>query len=447
MILIRRTGKGKEILAVCFLLVVALLIRANYFLGTEIENPVRGDAFYYLTYASNLSKYGVFSQDYGSISPKADSYRTPGYPVFITMIFKSAEILNLKFYSALMISQIILGSITVWLTYLLGKIILSKSMAFFSALLTAISPHLISLGNYILTETLFTFLLILSVYIFMHFYKRCSLLIAICSGVGFGFAYLVNPVMLFTPIILVIMICASSQSPIKKKHLMSAIYFLLAFLLIVVMWHVRNLHSVEEGKQSSVDRMYMNLVIGSHRDFYDYYRLNPRDPNNPATRDHQATGGSIISFLDLLSERVVENPIDYAKWYFLEKPYLLWSWNILVGQGDIHVYPVNNSLYDKNTFALASYSFMKSAHPWILLFSLVGVLFVFRKERGSVQTSMAIIYMVLASISLVYVVLQSEPRYSVPLRPFLYLSAFYFISEVANIYKNYRTAYLNRLDT
>ena len=46
----------------------------------------------------------------------------------------------------------------------------------------------------------------------------------------------------------------------------------------------------------------------------------------------------------------------------------------------------------------------------------------FRRNRGEVET---LIYSLLIYVSAVYVVLQAEPRYSIPLRPAMYLGAMF----------------------
>ena len=213
---------------------------------------------------------------------------------------------------------------------------------------------------------------------------------------------------------------------------------LMSFLIVVLSWSARNYFNVDASKPTGSDRALGNLIIGSHDNFYDIWRKNSKDDMDPAKLDNREVRGSISKFSIILYNRIKEQPVKYAKWYFIEKPYLLWSWSILTGQGDIHIYTVRKSLYDKNRLALISYSIMKSVHLWLFFFSLMGLFFLFKRNNGENKIEVGILYIILIYVSSVYVVLQSEPRYSIPLRPEMYLCAMFFLSELVRHYKKHK---------
>jgi hypothetical protein len=132
-------------------------------------------------------------------------------------------------------------------------------------------------------------------------------------------------------------------------------------------------------------------------------------------------------------------------WYFAEKPLLLWGWDMRVGAGDIYVYPVHYSLYDTSGPARASYSLMKALHFWLFACALLSVLFIARKGPDE-SSAPAVIYGSVLLVCSVYVMAQSEPRYSIPLRPEMYILATYFIRRLYTAYQGYRSvsADLNR---
>ena len=142
-----------------------------------------------------------------------------------------------------------------------------------------------------------------------------------------------------------------------------------------------------------------------------------------------------------MKDRIASDPAHYAYWYLLKKPVLLWNWNILMGQGDIFVYPVITSLYQKSNPALVSYTIMKSLHYWVFAFALLGVipLLIQPNKKPEEHVIIVMLYITLFYISSVYVVTQSEARYSIPLRPEMYLCAVFFISSVfSSLKKNKR---------
>ena len=429
-------SKDKIYLLCCiiFITTISLWIRVSYFQQTFIDTPVRGDAANYVQYAQNLINYGVFSKSRGSFTPQPDSYWSPGYPTFIAASWLIANRLTIHPYPVTMWAQIIVGVLISILTLLIGRLFLTKGWENLPALMVSLSPHLISMGGYLLTETVFSFLLLAAIYFFSLAFINKKWWSFLSSGLLFGLSYLVNPVMFFTPIFL--MIAAVLFIVIKNTELYyllkyKAIAFFVIFFLVVGAWSFRNAVSVGSGQPSSSNRLFVNLVIGSHRDYFDIWRANPRDPNNPADKDIEVFKGSYSAFTSSLLEKFKNNPASYVKWYIIEKPVLLWSWNILVGQGDIFVYPVKESMYSKSKFAYTTYSVMKFFHYWLLGLAFIGAFFLFVNKKPTFSTPI-FLYVTLFYISSVYIITQSEPRYSIPLRPEMYLCAVFLISRCSD---------------
>jgi hypothetical protein len=144
---------------------------------------------------------------------------------------------------------------------------------------------------------------------------------------------------------------------------------------------------------------------------------------------------SYETFFLELKGKVVEDPMGMLRWYLIGKPLQLWGWDILNGQGDIYVYDVLFSLYHISKPAMVSYSIMRSLHPWLVGFCLLGLIFALR-ESGTRKSIVLALYTTIISVGLVYVVTQSEPRYSVPLRPEMYIAASYFFWKVSGLLKS-----------
>jgi hypothetical protein len=218
-----------------------------------------------------------------------------------------------------------------------------------------------------------------------------------------------------------------------KKKMITV--FLVTFMLPFVLWSVRGHLNVPSTSLSSADRALTNFIIGAHHDFFDIWRVNPRDPNNPAEIDKKAVNGSWSKFVRILSQRIYVSPGHYAKWYLYDKPKLLWSWNILIGQGDIYVYPVITSWFNTSQSAVLVHTIMKSIHGWLLFLATLGVIFIFKKIRRPEDEMAIAVYVMVVYVSAVYVILQAEPRYSIPLRPAMYLCAMFGLWQISRLMK------------
>ena len=419
-------------LQVILIALISAWFRVSYFQQTIIDIPVRGDAAHYVQYASNIINYGTFSKSSGSSSPAPDSFWAPGYPTFLAFSIIVAEKLNRDPYTVVMYFQVFLGVLISILTLSLGRTFLGEAWSILPALLVSVSPHLISIGGYLLSETLYSFMLLAAMYSLSRAFIEKKGWLFTVSGFLFGLAYLVNPVMFFTPIFLIFtagLVLRYTDPGLLVSLKYNLISCLMVFFLIVGAWSVRNMVSVPSGQPSGRDRLLINLIIGTHSDYYDIYLANPRNPNNPADMDSKNIKGSYAAFTSLLLERAAKDPGHYAKWYLIDKPILLWSWDILMGQGDIYIYPVKISFFDKSKIALAVHILMKAIHYWILAFSLMGMIFLF-KGSGPSPIVPLFLYITVIYISAVYVVTQAEPRYSIPLRPEMFLCAGFFFSKV-----------------
>jgi 4-amino-4-deoxy-L-arabinose transferase-like glycosyltransferase len=419
------------ILVTAFIICVALVLRITYVTQTDVYVPIRADARSYCIYAQNLLNHGVFSKEV-SKNPTPDSFWPPGYPTLLASILYSFG--NKHFYPAALFAQALLGALTAGMVFVLGSFFLPLWAAAAAGVLTACSPHLMSIGGYLLTETLFTFNLVLFLLAYVIAIKTEKSGYFVSAGLIAGITYLVNPVIFFAPLL-----CAGlfflrsdidgfSSGNMKKKRIS---LFLIAFMVPWLLWSARCHLNVPATSSSSSNRALINFIIGAHHDFFDIWRADPRDPTNPAEIDKRKVNGSWTKFLTILAARIWDKPGHYAHWYFYEKPKLLWSWDILVGAGDIYIYPVTTSWFQTSGVASAIYAIMKSIHWWLFFIGLSGGLFLHQHWHSQSGQMIKIIYLCAIYVAAVYVVLQSEPRYSIPLRPLMYLCAMFGLWQIS----------------
>lgn len=212
-------SKRLTVLIVCLITITALFLRVKYVEQTVIHAPIRTDAKQYVTYGYNIYSHGVFSKELSS-EPSPDSLRSPGYPMLISLAFMIGG--KNFFYPITLYIQTIISSLLVPLTFLIGIHFLSRFWALLAATLVAISPHLISMTSYFLTETLFSFILLFSIITFYLSLKKGHLFYFILSGLLFGFTYLTNETALFLPFLFVIILIYSiyyvQRINISKKN-------------------------------------------------------------------------------------------------------------------------------------------------------------------------------------------------------------------------------------
>lgn len=154
----------------------------------------------------------------------------PGYPLFIgiTNLF-----INNLFLSAKIVS-FISSSITILLSYLLGKELYNKEAGLFAALVYAVYPVIliISVDGY--SDVLFFCFLILSLYLFIISIRKSGILIHCLLAVSVAMAYLTRPEGLFLLLLPVLQLFGFfTTMKFDRKYLFKISLVFLIFALII----------------------------------------------------------------------------------------------------------------------------------------------------------------------------------------------------------------------
>ncbi|HEY2395392.1 MAG TPA: hypothetical protein VGH81_05325 [Rudaea sp.] len=447
-------GSGSKLpqrrFALCAFAIVllALVIRVLYVWMTTVEFPIRGDVNQYVLYAWNLTHRSVFSTalpDADSAPP--DDYRGPGYPMFLAgaMILAGHSDLPLRsgpegrsalgyvtdtWMKIALGFQIVLGTATVWFVIALGRFWLADGWALAAGLLTALWPHLVTFTGVLLSETLFALLLLLALWLSCLAYEARSRIFMAAAGAVWGVAYLVNPLIALFPLVAAALI-------LRGRGRRLAATLVAAFLLAPAVWTIRNAVSVRDS--GTLHRAEENFVQGSWPEFLTAF--NSQRDNDISRRivdavntEAQQLKGSFAAGLVEIEARMAQDPRYYAAWYVARKPYLLWDWSIRVGAGDIYFLPVQHSPFEKIPVLSTVRAALRWANPLIFAlaaacsFTILGLSLLRRK--GSAPALLA--GLLLLYLTSVHVVLQAEPRYSIPYRPeeiLLALTAAAWLSE------------------
>jgi hypothetical protein len=403
---------------VAALALLAFALRVSYFLGAQVDVPLRGDVLEYWNYALNLVRFGVFSAaDPGTLAPAPDAWRSPGYPAFLAACLRLAPDPDRGFVLAQWL-QMLLGAALVPMTVALGRRWLARSWALLAGFAVAVWPHLVVFASTLLSETLFAFALLLAAWLASLAQSRDSPRVAAAAGFAAGGAALVNPLVLLFPPLWAGLLAWRGQRRV-------ALGFLLAFAFVAGAWELRN--AGLGGGAGAAQRAQTNFVQGSWPLYHS--ALNDRFDNEIAAayfgqveeevRDMHANPRAGLAEV---GARLRASPGEYLRWYLLEKPWLLWDWSVRVGWGDVYFLQTQRSPFERVPVLHALHAGAKALNPIVFALALAAAFYSLgslRRLRSRSPAALARLQVALLCcyVTAVHVVLQAEPRYAVAYRP------------------------------
>ncbi len=403
-------------LPLALVVTLAVALRCWFIFGGTVKNPMLGDAIQYCDYAWNLARSHIFSlapPGSGTVTP--DSFRDPGYPLLLACLLLLLGSGDAWYYAVLLI-QAVLGALSAGLAMLIASRWLGQRAALLVGLAVALWPHNVAISSFLLTESLCGFLVLLAIGLLVRAAESSRPVLWAAAGLGFGAAALVNVTLtLFCPLLA---LCLMARRAAPRSALMA---LLLGSMLLPGAWSVRNLTIASES--TAEGRGMINLVQGSWADYHSAdYKARRGDEQAKQTiaaigNDTQLAQKSPEAWLAVMLDRVEHDPLHYLAWYAW-KPELLWAWSIRVGAGDIYPYPVAHSIYNVYPLMRLFESLCVAVNPVLFVLMAAAVILVLaRPGKLGVPVGLYAAALLLAYETLIYTVLQSEPRYSIPFRP------------------------------
>ncbi len=219
------------------LLVVALVISALLQGGLIIVQPLRihvspgPDSQEYMSIASHLVHDGTYSHD----QEAPTRMRQPLYPLFLAAIWTVTGALHLQVVAAI---QALLTVGSICLVYLIGLRLFNAVTAGVGAILVALYLPLAIISTLILTEGVYTFLLLGTSYFMLRWADENTVKAAALVGLGIGLMTLCRSTTLYLiPFLPVVLWLVSDRSPAQITKGMVA---LLAAALVLLPWGIRN---------------------------------------------------------------------------------------------------------------------------------------------------------------------------------------------------------------
>ncbi len=267
----------------CILVFSGLVLRLLFFFIYQPWNPqvehelvLNGDAVQYHYLAISILKYHNFADNV---------FRTPLYPTFIAILY---GIFGINPYIVLLF-QIILSSIGIFIIYDMAKMLTNRTVGLVAAGILAFDPHQITFASWLFSDSLFTFLFILSIYYFVKGINNKNIGNIIFSAVILGLNILNKPVVQFFPVAMILLCLIWRTETLKTKLKYAVIYLTIPFMLALP-WLLRN--KVKHGHFA------ISSIVGFNKLVYNV-------PLTEHVLTHKDNGVIIDSFLTKIR---LENP-------------------------------------------------------------------------------------------------------------------------------------------
>ena len=408
-----------------FTLLFAAYLRFIAVHETVNEHPYRSDVVQYYNTAYNLNEFGVYSHTINLVdgresAPQPDAFVTPGYPLFLSLFVDAPP--TPPVFQRVERVQALLGTLAVALVFLLFALNGMPWIGLTAAFLAAISPHLVNATVLLLSETLFSVLLLAALIAFTLHLKGTRWFypsLAAC-GALLAAAALTRPILEFFPVVMIAWLFLRYP---PRQAWRGAAVLAAGFLLLWSPWVIRNYVSVGKAGDSTV------LISTFSSGMYPYFEYDhdPRTVGEPYRYDPNTAeiNSSFGSALQAIATSIRQHPAEELEWYLIGKPVTLWSWDIVEGGDDAYIYPLLRSPYMYSAPFIDTHNVMFLIHWPLVELALIACLVVWlpypRKLLGDRSLALAqLLSSLLLYNTVILMVLTPYVRYSIPFLPLQY---------------------------
>jgi hypothetical protein len=216
------------------LLAIALVARVVFLIGAlGLDAPLRGDEINYQDHAANLAQGKGFISDIG----EPTAARPPVLPLVLGGLYRLFGV-HVAVGRAL---EILLGVAVVGLVYLVAGRLFTPGVALLAALLSAINPYLIFMSSYLLTENLYTVLVLLIVLVLQRgaAHGFAGWREVAISGLLLGVASLTRPNAVLLAGVVVPLILLTGKASMRGR-IGKSVVLVFAVILAIIPWTLRN---------------------------------------------------------------------------------------------------------------------------------------------------------------------------------------------------------------
>jgi hypothetical protein len=440
-------GQVFIVFALALLLRIAVLLFLMHHGG---ENQlVLGDSGRYLALAQSVVSGHGYQYD-GFV----ESYRAPGYPLYLMVILW----LHLRLVVASLL-QIVLSSFIPVILYYIGVRFTSftKKIIFSASVLAAIEPVQVFYSVPLLADAFFGLFFVLMIWVLLYWLERPSYKSAILAGVLLGLMNYERPAGIYFGFFLAVglSICLLLLKTFKKKRGVELALFFAFSFLVILPWNLRNYHDFGAFSfvSSSAYTFYAYgaitpLAIDEHRNYNDVKKElmakliaeAPGKDNVTSFKNKDYLVGHTVAIIK-------DHPVAYIKAYFLGINTFLFSGNyhyLLMNYGLLNrpdqIISFSLVLAQQGIGGLADAVMSRLTTPYYVVAILGKILWIiitlgsFAGAYLYWRTSLGMLYILsLAyfSATILAVTIGVEARHRYMLNPFIFL---FFIAFVYAMY-------------
>ena len=364
-------GKRKEGYILITIFLVAFIIRLGYLLFIfGLENVPDADSYQYNEYATNLIIKNVYVDNNNNYS-----FRSPGYPFFLALVYSIFG----HSYPVVKIIQLILSALTCIIIYSIAREMCNEKVAMFSGFFSCIYYGLFEMPSHILSETLFTFLLCISILFFLKIGKKKNY--KIYASVFLALATLTRPITLIFPFFVFVWLLLKYKLDIAIKNFITIIF---VFGITILPWTIRNY---------SVHHKFVPVNIQSGFDFWASNNSESKGQWNPSNLNYEK----------------YKNFSEFER----DKQYFREGLKFLKSQS-----PLQNIKLLSLKIGSFLYPFLPGydlTYGFILPFWLIGMVLIVKKENYQY----IFLFFVVLLFFIITIIFYGSPRFRSPMSPFV----------------------------
>ncbi len=344
---------------------------------------------------------------------QATAFIGPVLPMILALVFTVFGS-DMNGIIAFQVLQAIIGTLSVGLVYVLGRDFFNKKIGIIASLIYALEPTAVRNTGYILTETIFTFLLLLMVVIALRALKSKTIKNYVVFGIIWAIASLLkSAVSLLFGVIFVAMIFYKYK---PREILKYSVVTCAVFVIVMSPWWVRNYTQFNRFipfTASTGNPMILGTFLYNKVDKYDLrgyiYGKTEIEQNDIEVRVAK----------ERITRKFKEDFWQYAYWYTIGKTIFFWKdsfyWKRL---------PLNN--WDYIIFPA-----VHMIHYTLLILGIIGIILCIIKDFKKAILPLGII----SYMNLIHLPFFVMSRYSFPVMTIMIIMGAYGIVKFIEIVK------------
>ncbi|MBD3232802.1 MAG: hypothetical protein GF315_03660 [candidate division Zixibacteria bacterium] len=412
-----RILESKYLIPTC--LVGSTLLRLIWIL---IFDPVpKADSYYFFSSAASIADgngYMMFGRQ--------TAYWPVGYPAVLGLTFY----LFGKSLFAAKILNIVLNIGILFASYRLARLLFnSEQVARLTLLILAFYPNHIPYAAVLLTEPLFTFLLLSAMIFIINDAEKWNILF---GGLFFGLAVLVKPQVIFLPVFLFLMGLKGylSRGILRKQLMRYALVYLVAFTTLMP-WLIRN-YNLFGAFPVLANNGGVNLLIGNNPDthggFMDvrgagYAELEEFYGGTPREEYEQDVANR---------KRAVNYMLENPGKTLLRMPIKFWKLYATGAEGaGTNLVGMEEGETTKRTFLRAYQYFSQLLYMVLMVLFIVSAISYLRKIKAHdrIDFKQRVGFWIIIYFSVIALIFFAGSRFHFPVIPFIVMFASKYISD------------------